>query len=106
MIYQGIACTWIGECDPEQTLACPFCGGGLRALPDFWAEVIKVELGTYSWPAYKLTPQPADWKPRPHPGYRAMWEWARQQQDRCFKHIMHLRNSYQKHAGINVEIEP
>jgi hypothetical protein len=105
MIYQGVNCTWIGERNTEQTLACPFCAGALREVPTFWADVDGVERGEYTWPSYKKTSAPPDWQPRPHPGYRSLWEYAIAQ-NRCFKHIAHLRNSFKVHAGILVEIEP
>jgi hypothetical protein len=106
VMFQGVNCVWIGERSQVSASGnCPFCSGELKEVPTFWADVDAVERGEYSWPTYKKTAQPADWKPQPHPGYRAMWEWASKQQ-RCFKHIAHLHNSYLKHTGTYVGIEP
>jgi hypothetical protein len=108
-IVSGLRCTWFG---PREELSasgnCLFCAGPVGSpFPEekFWSDVDAVESGNYIWPTYKKTAQPTDWKPRPHPGYRAMWEWARTQR-RCYVHVAHLRNSYRKHTGNEVEIEP
>lgn len=109
LIVSGIRCTWFG---PSEKLSasgsCLHCAGPVSAPFDedrWWAEVDAVEQGTYPWPKYKKVAPELDWKPRPHPGYRAMWVWA-QSQNRCFKHIAHLRNSYLKHTAIVVDLEP
>jgi hypothetical protein len=70
-----------------------------------WKDVELMEQGAYGWPAYKKAAMPYDWKPRPHPGTRAMWEWARSQ-PRCFNHIVHMRNAFKVATGIFVDLEP
>ena len=89
---------------------CPICGGMLYEFESpapWWDGVDKFERGDYPYPAYLAAkgPQPADWKPRPHPGYRKMCEWQKAQ-NRCFRHVAHLKNSYKKHAGIEVDLTP
>jgi hypothetical protein len=104
-ILQGTNCTWVGEANGTRPPGCPFCHGTLREAPIFWIMVDDIERGEYPWPGYMKTGPLPEWKSRPHPGYRAMWMWALEQQ-RCFRHVAHLRNSYKKHTGNDVEIEP
>jgi len=98
--------TWIGE-KASASGSCPFCANPALAIDiaQHWADVGGVERGEYSWPSYKKKPAPADWKPRPHPGFGEMWVWALAQ-NRCFNHMVHLKHSYKKNTGIEVDIEP
>lgn len=91
----------------EKIKKCPHCGGVVEKIraTDFWKEKVQFQLGNYAWPTWKKTTQDATWKPKEHPGYIEMWQWAAQQ-GRCYSHIAHLKNSYKKHAGITVDIEP
>lgn len=76
----GATCTWFGSIHETKSTpgphggipCCPLCGGVLFEMPDegeWWNGV-----DTYE-------------REKPHPGYRAMWEWQRAQK-RCFS----LRN--------------
>ncbi|MGB2633893.1 MAG: hypothetical protein WAM58_08155 [Candidatus Acidiferrum sp.] len=106
IMLKGVNCTWVGEgAEASASGSCPFCAGDLHEAPTFWQDIDAIERGDYTWPTYKKEPPLPEWKPQPHPGFRAMWEWAKAQQ-RCFKHVMHLRNSYKKHTGIVVGIAP
>lgn len=99
--YQGTGCTYIGKL-PQ----CPHCGGGTMAVST--EELIgkngAFESGNYKFNEYDTKNQePPNWKPHPHPGFIAMLYWATSQ-PHCYKHIMHLRNSYKKHVGIDVDM--
>jgi hypothetical protein len=97
---RGISCTWFGVAQRD----CPFCHGAIVVLDnpaDWWEPINRFESGDYGH--FGKIPQQVGWRPRPHPGYRAMWDWAIAQQ-RCFKHPAHLKNSYRKHTGIDVDM--
>lgn len=73
----GAICTWFGSIHQTKPTSgglpgCPFCGGVLFEMNDegeWWSSVDQYE------------------REKPHPGYRAMWEWQRTQKQ-CFS----LRN--------------
>lgn len=98
----GFGCTWFGsirqvEWDTAKQPRCPLCRELLYELPseaDFWKGVEEFELGTY--PSEKSPPIP-------HPGYRAMFEWQRQN-ELCFTDISGLREAYKALTGIEVSV--
>ena len=102
----GVNCAWIGS--PAEAAndgaKCPFCGGMLGAWSSeeaFWRIVDGLEAGDYETPPEQPN--------RAHPGYRKMWEWAREEMNRrkqCYKNVPHMRNSYAKHTGNQVDITP
>lgn len=84
---------------------CPCCHGMLFELEQeshFWAGVHAFEAGTYKKPEELAARSgPA----RPHPGYRAMWEWQRQQKT-CFTTVEILAMTYKLATKIEVDIAP
>jgi hypothetical protein len=115
VILEGTKCAWFGNVeqaaerpdgqDPEERV-CPFCFGPLveRDRAAFQKRIENFENGTYDWPISNVTPA-QDWTPRPHPGFSKLYAWAATQQ-RCFKHFMHMVNSYKKHTGEPLDVTP
>src|SRR6266699_436195 len=95
---KGVSCTYAGITDMA---FCPFCQQGLDDTDhkQFLETLRAYERGEYEWAEYSKKEQPLDWKPRPHPGYVDMRAWAILQES-CFRHPVHLRNSFHKHKGI------
>lgn len=90
----------------EVAMQCPSCGSACVTVSAEEEEkrIEDFQAGRYKWSDYNLRdPEPPGWIPRPHPGYRAMLDWGRQQAH-CYKHVAHLKNSYAKHAGITVDL--
>jgi hypothetical protein len=111
VILEGTRCAWFGN--PDQAArdfagvtVCPFCAGPLaeRDRVAFHKRIENFEYGTYDWPISNVTPA-QDWTPRPHPGFSKLYAWAATQQ-RCFKHFMHMVNSYKKHTGEPLDVTP
>jgi hypothetical protein len=78
---------------------CPHCGGMLYELPEerkWWLGIDVFEAGSYR--AQEL--------PRPHPGYRKMWEWQRDEYKKCFPTPLALAEAYKAASGIAVSVEP
>ncbi|HVI10180.1 MAG TPA: hypothetical protein VND65_17960 [Candidatus Binatia bacterium] len=103
----GIRCTFFGV-NPHANLLCPYCGQALQLSgeKEFWKRLEDFEKGEYTLQHFgeTVTNVPAEgWRPRPHPGYVAMWKWA-QESNRCFRHAVHLKNSYRKHTGVDVDL--
>lgn len=99
----GVSCTVSAVSDSG---ICPFCKMALKDADqaEFQQKLEAFENGEYSFSDYNnKEPEPAGWTPKPHPGYVAMWNWARSQ-DRCFRHVAHMRNSYKKHTGTDVDL--
>lgn len=106
--YTCLRGTWIGpESDILDGELCPYCKSPVAKtdIKKHWKDAADTEVGVYEWPSYKKTAPPDGWRPRPHPGYVAFWRWA-MSQNRCFNQIMHMKNSYAKHMGIEVDVEP
>ncbi len=99
---KGSRCTYAGVTTES---FCPFCQQGLDDADqnEFLEQIKAFEHGEYQWSTYSKADQPADWKPRPHPGYTQMLGWA-VEQNRCFKHPIHMKNSYRKHTGQDVDL--
>lgn len=113
----GATCTWFGSIHEasstkkhprhQQTIndghdlpCCPICGGMLFEMQDegeWWEGIDMFEKGTY--------PRP---DPRPHPGYRAMWEWQRAQK-KCFfmgaSGLEGLVSAYKDATGKKVDVQ-
>ena len=113
----GAACTWFGSIHEvsstkkhprhQQTIndghdlpCCPICGGMLFEMQDegeWWEGVDSFEKGSYPFPTA-----------RPHPGYRAMWEWQRAQK-KCFfqgaNGLSGLVAAYKEATGITIDVE-
>jgi len=105
-MFKGVQCTVIlAPEDLPESGACPYCDGPVQKFPALMEQIQGVENGIYDWPAYKRDPQPATWRPHARTNYVKMWMWQIEQK-RCFKHPMHLKNSFKKHTGIDVDIEP
>jgi hypothetical protein len=101
----GLKCTFFGV-NPQGNMLCPHCGQALQLSDEegFWRRLQDFEDGSYSSEHFggdRTTD--ADWKPHQHLGYVAMWKWA-QESNRCFRHAVHLKNSYRKHTGIDVDL--
>jgi hypothetical protein len=101
----GLHCTFFGV-NVHADAICPTCSQNLQVTDEagFWKRLQDFEDGTYSSEHFgaDATSDP-DWKPHPHPGYVAMWKWQAEV-NRCFKHAMHLRNSYKKHTGVEIDM--
>lgn len=103
----GTKCTFYGT-NPHAPDQCPTCGTPLQTVDEqeFWTRIENFQIGRYEFDIFKgdgsKSPDP-DWRPKMHPGYMDMWLWAKQQ-SHCFKHSMHLRNSYKKHTGHDVDM--
>lgn len=101
----GANCTWFGSIHETKQIGgsrgipcCPHCGGVLFEMSDegeWWRGIDEYERGTHPT------------APRPHPGYRAMWEWQRSQK-RCFpmrSGLAPLVDAFKAATGITVEID-
>lgn len=101
----GARCTWFGSIHEAASIAgglpcCPRCRGVLFEMPDegeWWRGIDEFERGAH----------PSD--PRPHPGYRAMWEWQRAQ-SRCFSLPLDgergLVAAFMEATGVVVDVGP
>ncbi len=72
---------------------CPVCGGMLFEISEetsYWLQVDDYEAGKH--PIRE-----------PHPGYRKMLEWQRDQK-KCFQTVYHLARAY--HAATGIEVQP
>lgn len=99
----GVRCTWFGSIHETASIegglpCCPLCHGVLFEIPDegeWWRGIDEFERGTH--------PN----NPRPHPGYRAMWEWQRAQK-RCFSLRLDgpagLVAAYREATGVAVDL--
>ena len=105
-IFYGVNCCWFGTFDEaaEHGSRCPYCKGMVGTFSDeaaFWKHVDDFENGVYEVHAEEATP-------KRHPGFRKMWEWGGGEMKRrktCYKNVNHLRNSYRKHEGIEVDTQ-
>ena len=100
----GARCTWFGsiyatgkspETNGHSLPCCPLCGSMLFEMheeKDWWDGIDGFERGEYPMPtAHK------------HPGYRAMWEWQRDNK-LCFSDISALAQAYEAMKGVHVDI--
>lgn len=100
--------TWIGpRHETSVSGLCPFCASQVELILEsqHWSDAEAVERGDYPWPAYKKELKPRNWAPHPHPGFRAMWEWARTQL-RCFDNVTALQEAYRLATTLTIDIEP
>jgi hypothetical protein len=102
----GASCCWnslVAEA-ADFNSRCPFCKGNVVKWSSegaWWNHIDAYERGEYEVDA--KAEQPA----RPHPSYRAMWEWGiaeMRARKSCYRNIVHLKNSYRKHTGTDVDI--
>lgn len=111
-LYNSFKCikgTWRGTLEQTKSNRCPDVECGAEVMPSDEAvaflEAQNFEAGIYAWPLYMKTPAPEGWEPKPHPGFVQMVEWAKKT-GRCFRAMIHLRNSYNKNVHIMVDIAP
>jgi hypothetical protein len=104
----GVNCTYFGRgLNGNVDQVCPFCSGATQVVDEaeFWKRIDGFEAGRYEFAllAKAGTPVPEGWQPKPHPGYAGMFKWA-QAENRCFKHVAHMKNSFAKHTGTVVDL--
>lgn len=103
----GARCTWfgsiyeVGSTKPHSgdvgcsLPCCPLCGSVLFEMPteaEWWKGIDDFERGEYPLPtAHK------------HPGYRAMWEWQRENK-LCFSDFSALAQAYEAMTGNHVDV--
>lgn len=92
----GARCTWfgpiqeVGSVGPSRLPCCPLCGSMLFELPTeaaWWEGVDRFEA-------------------EGHPGYRALWEWQREQK-KCFSNtrgLTELIDAYRAATGKEVKL--
>ena len=105
-MVKSLNCTWTSIQAISEAAICPSCGSACVIVfaEEEEQRIADFEAGHYQWIDYNLKDhEPPGWQPRPHPGYSAMLAWAREQ-PRCFKHVMHLYNSYKKYTGNVVDM--
>jgi hypothetical protein len=104
VFVSGARCCWFGHITEAAASGtkCPHCLQPLMEWSSeaaYWKNVGAFERGEYD--------VDDDEKPKPHPGYIEMVKWGLgQMRDRreCYKNIVHLKNSYKKHVGIDVDV--
>jgi hypothetical protein len=69
----------------------------LPTASEWWDGIDRFERGVLA--------KPGGPPPKPHPGYRAMWEWQRAQ-GKCFRDFDLLLSAYKAATGITVDVEP
>ena len=100
----GVCCTWFGSIHETKANGsglpgCPKCGGVLFEMSnegEWWEGIDRFERGDYP-SSDPLSPS------RPHPGYRALWEWMRAQ-PMCLKTPEEAATKYERETGKTVNI--
>lgn len=101
-LVQGAQCTWIGYLseapdDPtKQRPVCPHCGHNLITAAD--EPTVQLGFEAFEMGAYTSINPP----PRPHPGYKAMMAWLRQQ-PACWTTITGAADAYFEATGEKVD---
>lgn len=104
-LMQGASCTWIGRSSQANEdmatdqLLCPHCSGRLIQLS---GDEKSLQLGFEAWELGVYPSADHTHPARPHPGYRGLVAWMRNQ-SACWPTIEQAAVSYRQATGYNVD---